>query len=103
MELHKPGPAGGQSQGSILREAMEGYKTEVTLTGEMCLDDSDSALPLIWSKGTGAGGERYIVCWKASDPKAEQMKDMVQDWAEFIVLDNDGRPLGSARDYFLTK
>ena len=91
------------SQNSVLREAMENLKKEVALIGDICLDDSDPAFPMLWCKGAGPKGENYLVCWQASNPSAESMKDMVEDWSHFIVLDNNGTPQGSARDFFLTK
>ena len=88
---------------SVLREAMQSLKTEVTLAGEICLDDSDPARPMLWSRGTGPEGESLIICWQAADPSAEKMKDMAADWSQFVVLDESGKPLGNARSFFLTR
>lgn len=99
-----PNPT-GSSEGtkSVLREAMEAQKKEVKLKGDLCLDDSDPNLVLIWSKAEDSRHVDHIVCWKVTNPEAEEMKDMVSAWEEFVVLSADGRPLGTARDYFLTK
>jgi tRNA pseudouridine-54 N-methylase len=93
----------GEKKSSILREAMEAHKIEVKLTGDMCLDDSDKNLIMIWSKAVNAQNEELIVCWRVSDPDAEEMKNMVSEWEEFVVLSAAGKPLGTAKDYFLTK
>ncbi len=95
----------GSSEGtkSVLREAMEAQKIEVKLKGNMCLDDSDQNLIMIWSKAVGVCEEDLIVCWKVTDPSAEEMKDMVANWDQFIVMSEAGKPLGTAREYFLTK
>jgi hypothetical protein len=87
----------------ILREAMEAQKTEIRLTGDLCLDDSDKSLVMIWSKAVNAEEEEFLVCWRVSDPEAAEMKDMVSKWEEFVILSADGKPLGTAKDYFLTK
>ena len=60
-------------------------------------------LILIWSKATDVTNTDVYVCWKVTNPEAEEMKDMVAHWDEFIVLSADGKPLGTAREYFLTK
>ncbi len=95
----------GSSEGtkSLLREAMEDLKVEIRLKGDMGLDDSDPGLIMIWSKAEDPENKDVIVCWKVTDPGAPQMKDMVSRWDEFIVLSASGKPLGTARDYFLTK
>ena len=95
----------GSSEGtkSVLREAMESLKIEVKLRGDMGLDDSDPNLILIWSKATDITNTDMFVCWKVTNPEAEEMKDMVAHWDEFIVLSAAGKPLGTAREYFLTK
>lgn len=94
---------GAEPKNRLLREAMEAQKTELKLVGDMCLDDSDAKLVMIWSKAVDADDKDHIVCWRASNPTAEQMKEMVEKWEEFVVLNADGKPLGTAKDYFLTK
>ena len=95
----------GSSEGtkSVLREAMENLKIEVKLRGDMGLDDSDPNLIMIWSKATDVANNDLFVCWKVTDPNADEMKDMVSHWDEFVVLSAAGKPLGTAREYFLTK
>ena len=59
-----PNPT-GSSEGtkSVLREAMEAQKKEVKLKGDLCLDDSDPNLVLIWSKAEDSRHVDHIVCW----------------------------------------
>jgi hypothetical protein len=52
---------------------------------------------------TDVANNDLFVCWKVTDPDADEMKDMVSHWDEFVVLSAAGKPLGTAREYFLTK
>lgn len=100
MELYKDNV---QQKQSVLREAMENQKIEIKLEGDMCLDDSDKNMIMIWSKAVNTQNEDLIVCWRVTNPDAEEMKNMVSEWDNFVVLTSEGKPLGSARDFFLTK
>ena len=82
---------------------MDIEKIALKLQGDMCLDDSDKNLIMIWSKAIDIAEQPLIVCWKVTDPEAVELKDMVSEWDKFIVLNAAGQPLGSASDYFLTK
>lgn len=95
----------GSSEGttSVLREAMESQKTKIRLKGDMGLDDSDPDLVMIWSRAVTPDNADCLVCWKVTDRQASEMKDMVAQWDQFVVLDSYGKPMGTARDYFLIK
>lgn len=82
---------------------MEIQKIEIKLEGDMCLDDSDNNFIMIWSKAVNEDKEDLLVCWRVTDPSAGEMKDMVSEWDNFVVLTAEGKPLGTAQDYFLTK
>ena len=82
---------------------MEIQKIGIKLEGDMCLDDSDKNLIMVWSKAVNPDKEVLLVCWKVTDPSAGEMKDMVAEWDHFVVLTAEGKPLGTAQDYFLTK
>lgn len=82
---------------------MDIEKIALKLQGDMCLDDSDKNLIMIWSKAFDVAEQPLIVCWQVTDPEAGELKDMVSEWDKFIVLNAAGKPLGTAYDYFLTK
>lgn len=82
---------------------MDTQKTALKLMGDMCLDDSDKNMIMIWSKAVTMEDEELLVCWQVSDPGAEELKDMVSEWNRFVVLTAKGRPLGNAADFFLIK
>lgn len=81
----------------------ETQKIQIKLSGDMCLDDSDKNFIMIWSKALGPESEDLIVCWQVTDAAAGETKNMVSEWEHFVVLTADGKPLGTARDYLLTK
>ena len=56
---------------------MEIQKIGIKLEGDMCLDDSDKNLIMIWSKAVNPDKEVLLVCWKVTDPSAGEMKHMV--------------------------
>lgn len=82
---------------------MDEQKIGIKLNGDMCLDDSDKNFIMIWSKAVNEENEDLLVCWQVTDPAAEEMKNMVTEWDKFVVLTAEGKPLGTANDYFLTK
>lgn len=90
-----------EERNSVLREAMSEIKVEVKLIGEMCIDDSDKNLPMVWTRGKYTGGMPCLVCWQITNPAAPKLKDMVGDWDRFIILSEAGKPLGTAREFFL--
>ena len=82
---------------------MDVQKIALKLQGDMCLDDSDKDLIMIWSKAIDVADEPLIICWQVTNPDAGEMKDMVSEWDKFVVLTAAGKPLGMANDYFLIK
>lgn len=82
---------------------MEIEKIALKLQGDLCFDDSDKNLIMIWSKAIDIADQPLIVCWQVTDPEAGELKNMVSEWDKFIVLNADGKPIGTANDYFLTK
>ena len=76
-------------------------KIGVKLQGDMCLDDSDPDLIMIWSKAISIANDPLLICWQVTDPAAEEMKNMVAEWEKFVVLTEGGKPLGTSRDFFL--
>jgi len=38
-----------------------------------------------------------------TSPEAEELKDKVSKWEQFVVISAQGQKLGTAREYFLTK
>lgn len=82
---------------------MDVEKIALKLQGDMCLDDSDKDLIMIWSKAIDIADEPLIICWQVTNPDADEMKDMVSEWDKFVVLTEAGKPLGTANDYFLIK
>ena len=103
MDILDPNPDGKQEGGkSILREAMEDKlnKTEIKLTGNMCIDDERN---IVWSKAAGPKNEDVYVLGLMTSPEAEELKDKVSKWEQFVVISAQGQKLGTAREYFLTK
>lgn len=82
---------------------MDTEKIALKLQGDMCLDDSDKNLIMIWSHAIDIADQPLLICWRATHPEAEELKNMVDEWDKFIVMTPDGKPIGTANDYFLTK
>ena len=82
---------------------MDVEKIALKLQGDMCLDDSDKNLVMIWSHAIDIADQPLIICWQVTDPDAGELKDMVSEWDKFVVLTAEGKPLGTANDYFLIK
>ncbi|MFR0986019.1 MAG: hypothetical protein ACLSFZ_05355 [Frisingicoccus sp.] len=79
---------------------MDIEKIALKLQGDMCLDDSDKNLIMIWSKAIDVAEQPLIVCWQVTDPEAGELKDMVSEWDKFIVLNAAGKPLGTPTTTF---
>ena len=47
---------------------MDIEKIALKLQGDMCLDDSDKNLIMIWSKAIDVAEQPLIVCWQVTDP-----------------------------------
>ena len=47
---------------------MDDEKIALKLEGDMCLDDSDKDLIMIWSKAIDIAGQPLIVCWQVTEP-----------------------------------
>ena len=82
---------------------MDDEKIALKLEGDMCLDDSDKDLIMIWSKAIDIADQPLIVCWQVTEPEAGELKNMVAEWDKFIVMTPEGRPIGTANEYFLPK
>lgn len=103
MDILDPNPDGKQEGGkSILREAMEDKlnKSEIKLKGNMCIDDERN---IVWTKAQGTRNEDVYVMWLMTDPQAEELKNKVSKWDQFVVLSAKGEKIGTAREFFLTK
>jgi len=82
---------------------MDDEKIALKLEGDMGLDDSDKDLIMIWSKAIDIAEQPLIVCWQVTEPEAGELKNMVAEWDKFIVMTPEGKPIGTANEYFLTK
>ena len=82
---------------------MDTEKIALKLQGDMCLDDSDKNLIMIWSHAIDIADQPLIICWQVTHPEAKELKNMVDEWDKFIVMTTAGKPIGTANDYCLTK